>query len=153
MKDMVYERVIELSSAQESLIQTGELMDKLCLSQQKIEKYSYEAMNLTDTVLNLTRQGKQMVKQLRDGGFDYSENPCEAGKDQLIHLLEEMNQLLCKIMESAMSDNEILHSIENTAAVQCGITEELKASIGSVGECVDHAVAGAELSMTKDVFE
>ncbi len=153
MKDMVYERLIELSFAQESLIQAGELMDKLCLSQQKIEKYSYEAMNITDTVLNLTKQGKLLVNKLKDGGCEYSENPCEVGKDNLIQLLDEMNQLLSNIMASAMSDNEILHSIEYTAADQCGITEELKNSICSVDNCINHAVACAELIMAKDVFE
>ncbi len=150
MKDMVYERLIELSSAQETLIQAGELMDKLVQSQQKIEKYSYEAMNMTDTVLNLTKQGQQLVSKLRDGGLRYTENPCEAGKDSLIQLIDAVQNLLNNIIKSAVSDNEILHSIEYTAADQCGMTEELKASISSISNCLGHAVACAELVMTKD---
>ena len=153
MKDMIYERIIELSSAQESLMDAGEIMDKLCQSQQRIEKHSYEAMNMTDTVLNLTKQGKQLVTKLKDGGCSYSENPCEDGKANLIRLLEEMNILLNKIMESAASDNEILHSIEYTAADQCGMTEALKSKIHTVCNSLDHAVACAELVVTKDIIE
>ena len=153
MRDMIYERLIELSSAQESLILAGELMDKLCQSQQMIEKHSYEAMNMTDTVLNLARKGRQLVAAIMDGGCTYSENPCEEKKENLVHLLDEMNLLLNEIMDAAAKDNEILHSIESIASDQCGMTNELQHTISTVNHCVDHAVACAELVMTKDVFE
>lgn len=153
MKDMVYERLIELSTAQESLIHAGELMDRLCLSQQRIEKHSYEAMNMTDTVLNLTKQGEKLLIKLKEGSCAYSGKPCEVGKDNLIQFIEEMQSLLSQIIQSSVTDNEILHSIEYSAAEQCGVTEELKTSISAVSNIVDHAVACAELVMTKELFD
>ena len=151
MKDIIYEIIIELSSAQEALIRAGELMDKLCQSQNKIEKHSYEAMNMTDTVLNLTRQGKKLVSQFKEGGGHHCINSGDEDKCNLILLLEEINQLFGKITEAAAKDNELLHSIETVAADQCGMTQELKNTIGIVNGTVDHAVACAEMIMTKDI--
>ncbi len=153
MKDMIYERLIELSTAQEALIQAGELMDKLCRSQQKIEKHSYEAMNVTDTVLNLTKQGKQLVSKIRDEEGRYCGGSSEEEPCNLILLLEEINLLFNRIMEAAVTDNEILHAIEYTAADLCGTTNELNDTMSFVISSVDHAVACAEMIMTKDILQ
>lgn len=150
MKDMVSERLIQLSTAQECLIHAADLMEQLNLSQQLIEKNSYESMNTTDKVLNFSKEGKQLVTKLRERGNAYVKNPSETEKDRILVLLEQMNSLLEKIIVTASEDNEILHSIEHEAASQCVLTDHLKEELQTVSKSVDQAVACAELIIAMD---
>ncbi len=150
MKDMVSERLIQLSTAQECLIHAADIMEQVNLSQQFIEKNSYESMNTTDKVLNFSKEGKHLVTKLRERGNAYIKNPSETERDRIIDLLEEMNGLLCKIIETASEDNEIQHSIEHEVANQCVLTDHLKDELQTVSKSVDQAAACAELIIAMD---
>ncbi len=151
MKDMVNERILQLSSAQERLIQAADIMDQLSRSQLLIEKHSYEAINTTDMVLSLSKEGMSLVRSLKEGGEAYIANPSTEGKDRLLLLLNDLNGLLHKIMEAASTDNELLHSIEKVADTQYGLTDGLKESIHVVSQSVEQAAACAEMVMAMDI--
>ncbi len=151
MKDMVSEKIIQLSAAQECLVHAADVMEKLSLSQQYIEKNAYKSMNTADKVLNLSREGKHQLVKLRERGLAYIESPTEIEKEQVLELIAEINGLLNKIYESAAEDNAILHNIEHEVANQCKLTDLLKDEISIVSNSVDQAVACAEMIIAMDL--
>ncbi|HKL80031.1 MAG TPA: hypothetical protein VJ888_06305 [Mobilitalea sp.] len=150
MKDMVNQRIIQLGAAQECMGHVSDIVEKLEQSQLRIEKSSYEAMNSTDKVLNLSREGLELMTKLKSCYQTYITKPSEVESKSMTSLLEDMCILIGKITENATKDNEILHTIEREVANQSDATEEISSSIGMVSDSINQAAACAEIIMTMD---
>ena len=151
MKDMISQRIVQLGAAQECMGHVSDLVEKLEQSQLRIEKSSYEAMNSTDKVLNLSREGKELTAKLLANYQSYVANPSDIERHSMTILLEEMCMLLTKITDNATTDNEILHTIEREVANQCNETEKISSSISMVSDSINQAAACAEIIMAMDL--
>ena len=149
MVDMVNERLILLATAQECMTDVVEVMEQWDSSQLNLEKSAFESMNITDKILNLSKEGKILVKRLQSCyGKTFAGTKAEnAGK--ITALLEEAQGLFNKILDASMTGNEISHNMERETALQKEIEEGLKCSLCQVNGSIDSAVACAEFILAE----
>jgi hypothetical protein len=147
MKDMVNERLILLATAQECMTGVADMMDLWDKSQSIVEKSTFETMNVSDKILNLSKEGNRLIEKIQNSyrGSLASLNPDETQKVNIV--LEKVQGLFDTILENASIANDISHNLENEVAIQREIEEGIRQSLSRVGESVDSAVACAEFVM------
>jgi hypothetical protein len=149
MKDINSERLILLATAQECMTDLADMIDQWDKSQLIVEKSTFETMNVSDKILNLSKEGNRLVEKIHDTyrGSLTSLNSIETQK--VNSFLEEVQGIFYNILENALTANEISHNLEEEVAVQREIEEGIKQSCRLVGESIDTAVACAELMIAE----
>jgi hypothetical protein len=150
MMDTLYERLILLSTAQECMMDVADRMDQWDKSQLIVEKSTFETMNVSDKILNLSIEGNRLIEKIQERYLLTlaSLNPDEEQKVNAF--LEEVKGLFYKIFENASKANDVSHNLETQVAVQREIEEGIKQSFCYICENVDLAVACAELVMAEE---
>ncbi len=146
MKDMINERLILLATAQESMTDVTEQWDG---SQLIVEKSTFETMNVSDKILNLSKEGNCLIKRIQEcyHGNLVGANPDEAKK--IAVLLKEVQGLFHNILENAAASNEISHNLEREVASQRDIKDDIKTAVGQISVSIDSAVACAEFMLAE----
>lgn len=149
MKDFMKDNLIVLANAQEFMTEIADNMTVWDNSQLVMEKSAFESLNLSDEVLNLSKNGVDLVGRLLECCHSLVENPCAVEQSKVKAVLKELLASFDRIIESSVNINEISHSIEAQAAVQKDLEEEIKKSIAGVSESINAAAACAEFIMTE----
>lgn len=149
MKDMINERLILLATAQESMMDVTEMMSQWDNSQLLTEKSAFDSMNVSDAVLNMSKEGGRLVGLLEECCSEIAVGTSAEKYLKMTALLEEIRNLFHNITEASASVNDISHKIEGEVAHQKEIEENIKNHLNSVGESLDSAVACAELMMAE----
>lgn len=143
---MMNERLVLLATAQESMTEVDDKMAKLDISQLTIEKSAFDAMNVSDHILNMSRECKGLVAKMQEYLQRCTVCPEEEAKLNIASLLEELQNKLQKIGTASSDINDISHKIEGETASQRVIKEGINHSLTHVRESVDVAVACAEFT-------
>jgi hypothetical protein len=149
MTNMIKDRLIFLATAQECLADVTEKMDRLDEAQFVMENSAFEAMNVSDKVLNFSKDGSLLAGKLMECCSTVAINSCDEEKQKLISVLGEIHELFRNISAATVELNEISHRIEREAASQKEIQDDIKKAHASVKESLDSAVACAELVLTE----
>jgi hypothetical protein len=149
MKDMINERLILLATAQECMNDVSDAMERWDSSQLILEKSAFESMNVTDKVLNLSKEGNQLVNRLQSSYRDILAGTKAEDVQKITVMLDEVQGLFKNILETSIAGNEISHNIEKETALQKEIEEGLKGCVNKVSESLDSAVACAEFMLAE----
>jgi hypothetical protein len=149
MKDLLSERLIQMATAQEQMTAVADMMEQWDSSQLVASKCAFDAMNVSDKVLNLSREGSRLVKKLQECCIDqfkynHSDESCRVSL-----VLNEIQELFRHISEASFAVNEISHKIEGEAAFLKETEEGIKKTLGHVSESINSAVACAEFMLAE----
>lgn len=147
MKEMMKDRLIQLATAQQFMVDVAAEMVRWDKSQLVMEKSSFEALNLSDEVLNLSKEGSMLVGRLLECCHSIVKNPCDIEKKKITAVLGEIHDVFSKINDASANINEISHRIEGEAAAQKELEEGVKKTLHEVGETIDTAAACTEFIM------
>lgn len=150
MKDMVNERIKQLGAAQESMGKISDYMEQVDQSQLKIEKDTYQAINIADKTRILSKEGHKLVTKFTMSCQDYIEDPTKEKKEAIASLLAEMDDILVKIMDTTHYANDLLHDVEKEVAYRYGLAGSIKERIETVSMSINTAVACAEMLLEKE---
>ena len=150
MKDLISERLILLATAQESMMEMTDRMDQWGNSQLSLEKSAFDCLNISDKVLNLSKEGNLLVKKLQECCLAMMNNPNEnTYKQNMKDVLAELHGVFSNITETSAYVNEISHQIEGEVAVQKEMEVVIKNTFNHVSESIDSALACAELMLAE----
>lgn len=144
MKDTIDERLKLLATAQECMVDVAITIEQWENSQSVLEKSTFDAMNVTDRALNLSKEGKRMISKLSDCYRNSSDQILHNGTEEMALLLNEATLLFRTILDTAYRANEIAHNLEREVESHREIAEHMKSSVEFIGKSVDQAVACAE---------
>lgn len=150
MKNMIEDRLILLAQAQECMADVADQMAKWDKSQLAMEKSAFTSLNVSDKILNWSREGSLLVGRLLECCRSIMTNPSPEENKKMEVVLEEIHQVFLRISQASANVNEISHKIEGEAAVQKEIEEGIKASLVMVGESLDSAIACAEMVLAEE---
>lgn len=149
MKNISNERLLLLANAQESMRDLSNRMDIWDESQQNTEKYAFDSINISDHVLNMSREGKRLIAMLQE---HYNKNcPDKSEEDSIImvEIIEEIKNIFIQTTKASFTANDIAHKIEEEIALQKEIGEGIKGNLDTINESLDAAVACAEMMFTE----
>lgn len=149
MEEMVNERLILLATAQECMTDVTEVMEQWESSQLILEKSAFESMNITDKILNLSKEGDFLVKRLQSCYLEPFAGTKAEDTGEITALLEETQGLFNNILEASITGNEISHNIERETALQKEFEEVIKCCLCQVNESIDSAVACTEFILAE----
>lgn len=149
MKDMIYERLILLSKAQEQITSVIDKLEHLDNAQLIMEKNAFESINVSDRVLNMSQEGKHLVALMKDYYLNSCDSLSNEEKCKIAPLLDEIQSLFHDIKDLSVVNNDLSHKIEEEAAGQKVTNEEIKKSITNVGDSVAAAAACAEFVLAE----
>lgn len=149
MKDLMKDGLILLATAQEFMADVADKMTKWEKSQLVLEKSAFNSLNLSDEVMNLSKNGSILVGRLLECCQRLLKNPCAAEQKKISAVLEELLDTFNKISEDSAIINEISHRIEAETAAQREVEDAVKKSLTKVGESVNTATACTEFIMTE----
>lgn len=149
MKDLISERLILLATAQESMMDVSEMMSQWDSSQLLTEKNAFDSMNVSDAVLNMSKEGERLVGLLEECCSEIAVGASAEKYLKMTALLEEIWNLFHSITEASAKVNDISHKIEGEVAYQKEIEENIKNHLNSVGESLNSALACAEMMMAE----
>ncbi len=151
----IQDGLVLLASAQHSAKDAVERLKQWDDTQLEIEQSAYEAMNASDKVLNLSREGAQIVSKLIVCCDVLMNNPDEEACANTKEILEELVVALGHISQASTTINEVAHTIEKNVAEQKVIEEGISDTMHHLTDHLDEVVAGTELYLTlKDfIFE
>jgi len=149
MKEMLNERLILLATAQECMANVADMIDQWDKSQLIVEKSTFETMNVSDTILNLSNEGNLLIEKIKEC-YRASLASLNAEDTQKVNtFLEQVQGLFYNIVENASKANEVSHKLEAEVAVQREIEDGIKRAYVRVIESVDSAVACAEFVLAE----
>ena len=149
MKEMLNERLILLATAQECMTNVSDMIDQWDKSQLIVEKSTFETMNVSDTILNLSNEGNLLIEKIKER-YRASLASLNAEDTQKVNtFLEQVQGLFYNIVENASKANEVSHKLEAEVAVQREIEDGIKRAYVRVIESVDSAVACAEFVLAE----
>lgn len=149
MKDMISERILQLATAQECMIDVAISIDQWEQSQLMLEKSAFETMNTADTILNLSKEGNLLVDKLQDRFFAGMKHVDTENAKEVRDLLDNIQKLFHLVLEKAQSANETAHNLEIEVATQREIGENMQQSVNCINESVEAAVACAEFILAE----
>lgn len=157
MKNMLNEKLALLSTAQECMMDVADILEQLDNSQVFIEKSAYDSMNVSDKIVNLSKEGNQMLEKLQEHfnicnvtmGSAVSTVISREEAQKMNALLQEIYFLLHNILTDAARANEISHQIEAEAAHQREIEDNFRNSICGIREGIDSTAACAEFLLAE----
>lgn len=149
MKDMINERLILLATAQESMNDVADMMSQLDSSQLMTEKIAFDSVNVSDKVLNMSKEGSRLVELLQDCCSEASVGTTADKYLKMTAMLSEIRNLFQNITEASAQANDISHKIEGEVANQKEIEEHIKCQLGQIVDSIDSAVACAEFMLAE----
>ena len=151
MGERANEHLRQLAQAQEGIFDVSEVLEKWEASRRKLEKTSFDSINISDKAMNLSKEGKKLAAELLSKYSQLAEKPDTDGIKDLEGLLEKTVMAFQRLREVALLSSDTAHSLEQEAAMQREIAESVAASIDLIGRSINQAVACAELSEIKEV--
>jgi methyl-accepting chemotaxis protein len=146
---MTSERLLLLATAQEYMTDVADKMDKWDNSQLTVEKSAFEAMNVSDHILNISRESKSLVVKLQEILQKSAACIDTEEKRMFAVLLEELQIKLQNISLASAEINDISHNLEGETACQREIKESVRNSFAHVRESMDVAVACVEFMLAE----
>lgn len=144
MKNTMDERLVVLASAQERIMNIGEIISQLNQSQLIAEKNAYASMIASDKVTTLSKEGNQLAEKLKNYNNDINNSDLQKEKATQT-LLFEVQNLFRSIASEVEKINEVSHNIEMEVALQKELGDNLRSSMAQICDSVDCMVACAEL--------
>jgi hypothetical protein len=149
MKEMVKDRLILLATAQQSMADITDKMDCWKKSRLILEKSAFDSINVSDKVLNLSKEGNKLVINLLECCKAVLQNPTPEEQRKTAMVLNEIHGVFQCIADLSASVNDISHIIEGEAAKHKGVEDDVKKSLTQIGESIDAAIACAELYLAE----
>ncbi len=149
MRELLNERLVVLASAQKKMEEVADRIDQWETSQVTLEKGAFETLNVSDTIVNLSKEGNQMVRELQEYFSQAAMQLTEQDAKQTAELLKEIHNLFHTIQYNAKHTNEIIHNCDQAVAAQREIGEAAKTSINTICESVSCAVACTEMILAE----
>jgi hypothetical protein len=149
MRNTIEDRLVLLAKAQESMTDVADIMTRWDNSQLIMEKSAFESLNVSDEVLNLSREGSLLVGRLLECCRSLMKNPSPEESRKMAAVLEEIHEVFFDISQASSNVNDISHRIEAEAESQKEMEEEIRSSLARVGESLDSAIACAELVLAE----
>lgn len=144
MKDMIKERLVLLAQAQENMTEIIDRLSSWDNSQLSVEKSAFTSMNVSDRILNLSKEGNRLAEKLQEYCSNDKMGYEAIDTQKVASILHDVQSLFQTIWQSANEANETSHNLENEIALQREVVEEIKSSISDINETVDQAMACAE---------
>ena len=151
MGERADEHLKQLAHAQEGIFDISGILEKWEASRKKLEKTSFDSINISDKAMNLSKEGKKLATELLSKYSQLAEKPDTDGIKDLEGLLEETVMAFQRLREVALLSSDTAHSLEQEVAMQREIAENVAASIDLIGRSINQAVACAELCEIKEV--
>jgi len=145
MKELLNERLILLATTQEQMTKITDMMEQWSDSQQNTEKDAFDAMNVSDHVLNSTKEGKKLLDLLEESVHDISSDIDSGRYFITTGFLNEIRKVFNNLTEQSVRANEISHKIEAGVACQMELVDEIKNRIEVINDAIDSTVACAEI--------
>lgn len=149
MKNILNERLLLLANAQESMRDLSNRMEIWNESQLNTEKHAFDSMNISDHILNMSKEGKHLIAMLQE---HYNKNCLDKADEECVKMgtiMNEIQDLFVHITRASFIANDISHKIEEEIALQKEIGEGMKNSLDIINESLDTTVACAELMITE----
>jgi uncharacterized protein YoaH (UPF0181 family) len=144
MKDLANQRLVHLATAQESIFEVTKLIERWEQSQLVLEKNAFDTMNMSDTILNLSKEGTKLVERLQEYFLTGMADSREEDIKLVASLLEEIQLMFDRIVDISICANETAHILENEAAKQQEIGEDMRTQFCRVVDDIDSVVACEE---------
>jgi methyl-accepting chemotaxis protein len=141
MKDLANQRLVHLATAQESIFEVTKLIEKWEQSQLVLEKNAFDTMNMSDTILNLSKEGTKLVERLQEYFLTGMADSREEDIRLVASLLEEIQGMFDRIVDHSFCANETAHILETEAAKQQEIGEDMKTQFSKVMDQIDTCAA------------
>lgn len=151
MKEIMQEKIIQLGIAQQSVVETVDIMNQLDQSNNLMEKSAYESMNATDTAKNLSVEGINIINQLKSLCYDHDHNPQETDHRNINRLIEQLTTIISGIKDAATEEVTTIHIIEKEVEYHGKLTKKLKHHFDILNESIGQAAAYAEFTLTMDL--
>lgn len=143
------EKLLVLSNAQENMTYIADIMEQWDCSQFDVERIAYESINLSDSVLNMSKEGCRLTELLEECCREVSKEISADQYSKMSALLEEIQSTFQNISETTMVENEICHQMEEEIANQRELQENIKSRLSRISESLDVSVASAELILSE----
>jgi methyl-accepting chemotaxis protein len=141
MKDLANQRLVHLATAQESIFEVTKLIEKWEQSQLVLEKNAFDTMNMSDTILNLSKEGTKLVERLQEYFLTGMADSREEDIKLVASLLQEIQGMFDRILDHSFCANETAHILEAEAAKQQEIGEDMKTEFCRVMDQIDACAA------------
>lgn len=143
MRKMIKERLVQLSSAQEAMRGISGVMEHWNESLALLEKNAFDAINVSDKVLNLSKEGQNLIARLQDG-YKSCVSRCPEHAKEIHEIMEQLKSVFIDVFDASVKVSEISHDLEHESSIQKEIKDGLVKTIGTVNESIDSAIAYAE---------
>lgn len=150
MKSKIEDRLKLLAKAQESMSDVADMMACWDKSQQTMEKSAFESLNVSDEVLNLSKEGSLLIGRILECCRAVMKNPGPEENQRMAAVLEEIHEVFLNISNASINVNNISHRIESEAASQKRMEEDIRKSLVQVGDSLDSAIACAEMVLAEE---
>ncbi len=148
MKDLTNERLMCLAATQESLFCMGDKMERWQSSQLILEKNSYDVMNISDKILNLSAAGNKLVEGLQE--YYLTKIPAEEEEIKPVtEILYELQKTFDQILEHSQCANETAHILEKETAEQMELVDCMQGLVCRVMDQIDSVVACEEFLLAE----
>lgn len=144
MKDIANQRLVHLATAQESIFDMTSKIEQWEHSQVVLEKNAFDTMNMSDTILKLSKEGTNLVEQLQEYFLTGMADARDEDIKYVASLLHEIQGMFSKILDHSFCANETVHILEKEIAEQREIGENMKNQICKVTDNIDSVAACEE---------
>ncbi len=149
MRSKLNEKLLALANAQECMTYVSDIMEQWDNSQLNTEKIAYESINLSDSVLNMAKEGSRLTLLLEECCKEISIGASADRYLKMTAFLEEIKSLFHNISEATEAENEICHQMEEEIANQRELQENIKGNLYQMGESLNVSVASTELILSE----
>lgn len=149
MDNISNERLLLLANAQQTIKDLSNRMEQWKELQIQSEQYAFDAMNISDQVLNMSRDGKSLITTLQDCYHTPGNHQCSEDSNMFHKVMEDIDALFLLITKASYRVNEVAHKVEEVIAVQKEIGDNIKNNLEVIEESLDTAVACAEFMFSE----
>lgn len=147
MKDLISERLKHLASAQECMMSVADIMEHWENRQSALEQRTFDIINISDTVLNLSKAGCKLDDRLSELHREISHNL--SGTNEMTTIIVEAEEMFHKIWDASSTASELSHNLEQEVASQREMIESLKASLNEICHNVNSTVACTDMLLSE----
>jgi dsDNA-specific endonuclease/ATPase MutS2 len=144
MMDIANQRLVHLATAQESIYDVTKMIEQWEQSQAELEKNAFDTMNMSDSILNLSKEGKKIVERLQEYFLTPMAETGEEDASLVAMLLQDVQGMFDRIVDHSFCANETAHILENEVAKQREIGEDMKKQVCRVIDEIDSCAACEE---------
>lgn len=148
MKDMISEKLIILATAQNRLAEVASRLDKMENSVMTMEKASFELLNNSDKLVNMSKESLLLANRLKEVFAGISEDKV-TNKDIIEQIIDEIHIKLHNMHNTALNNSSSSHDIEAEAVCQRENKEFINDSLSLISDSINSAVACADLLLAQ----